>query len=154
MPDMLVKLYDLDFGNQEKIVADHGAVLRRPIAAEKSVVVEWVREHFSDHWASECDCSFATSPAKCFVVQKDKKIVGFACYDTTYKGFFGPTGVAEEERGNGYGGALLMASLKGLYEMGYAYGFIGSAGPVDFYKKVCKAIPIEDSVPGIYKDMM
>ena len=36
--------------------------------------------------------------------------------------------------------------------MGYAYAIIGSAGPEDYYAKVCGAIAIPDSKPGIYCD--
>ena len=38
--------------------------------------------------------------------------------------------------------------------MGYAYGIIGAAGPVDFYVQAVGAIPIPDSSPGIYVDMI
>jgi len=70
------------------------------------------------------------------------------------KGFFGPTGVDEEERGQGIGKALLLACLHGLKDLGYGYGIIGSAGPVDFYKKCCGAVVIEDSAPGVYRGML
>ena len=47
---------------------------------------------------------------------------------------FGPTGVAENARGGGIGKSLLLACLCGLREMGYVYGIIGGAGPVEFYE--------------------
>jgi predicted N-acetyltransferase YhbS len=60
----------------------------------------------------------------------------------------------ESERGNGVGKALLLACLHGLREMGYVYGIIGGAGPVEFYAKAVGAKVIEDSVPGIYTDLL
>ena len=59
---------------------------------------------------------------------------------------------APSERKKGIGAALLVASLWGLREMGYAYGIIGGAGPTEFYAKECGAIVIPDSVPGVYAD--
>jgi hypothetical protein len=53
-------------------------------------------------------------------------------------------------RGRGIGKALLFASLWGLRELGYVYGIIGGAGPVEFYEKAVGAIVIPDSEPGIY----
>jgi hypothetical protein len=61
--------------------------------------------------------------------------VGFACYDVTCRGYFGPTGVLESERGKGIGTHRLIRPLSGLRELGYAYAIIGAAGPVDFYAK-------------------
>lgn len=155
MTDMLVKLYEIEDNSDEvKKLAKSGVIIRRPIAPEKIKVVSWVKKYFGDYWASECDASFSQSPAKCFVAQKNGEILGFACYDSTYKAYFGPTGVKDSERGNGYGKVLLISALNGLKELGYAYGIIGGAGPVDFYKKVCGAITIEGSSSGIYKDML
>ena len=57
-------------------------------------------------------------------------------------------------RGNGIGTALLLASLWGLRELGYVYGVIGGAGPVDFYEGAVGAFEIPDSEPGIYTDLL
>ncbi|NMA64669.1 MAG: GNAT family N-acetyltransferase [Clostridiaceae bacterium] len=84
-----------------------------------------------------------------------KNIVGFACYETTCKAFFGPIGVSDNCRGLKIGKALLISALQGLKEMGYAYAIIG--GPEDavgFYEKTVNAIIIPGSVPGIYKDII
>ena len=62
--------------------------------------------------------------------------------------------MAENERGRGIGKALLIAALWGLRELGYVYGIIGAAGPVEFYKEAVGAIVIPDSEPGIYTDLL
>jgi hypothetical protein len=49
---------------------------------------------------------------------------------------------------------LLLASLWSLRELGYVYGIIGRAGPVEFYEKAVGAIAIPESDPGIYSDLL
>ena len=89
-----------------------------------------------------------------FVAVRNGKPIGYACFDATAKGFFGPTGVLEEYRGKGIGKALLVRTLQAMYEAGYAYAVIGSVGPKGFYIKNCGAVEILDSSPGIYANMI
>ena len=146
MADVLVKLYELP-GTPSHIV---GVEIRRPMPHEKRIVSRWIAATFADGWAGEFECSFKTLPATSWIALRDGKLVGFACYDVTCRGFFGPTGVLESERGQGIGKELLLRSMLGLRELGYAYAIIGGAGPVDFYVKTLGAIPIPGSSPGIY----
>lgn len=157
MPDMLVKLYELpDSSSLYKKLADKGIKIIRPMTPNKTKVVEWVRAHFGDGWSDEISAAFTKFPVSCFIAYdvNEEKILGFAGYDCTYKDFFGPTGVDEAQRGKGIGGALFLRCMEAMRDEGYGYAIIGSAGPVDFYKKIAGAIPIEDSVPGIYKDLI
>jgi predicted N-acetyltransferase YhbS len=62
--------------------------------------------------------------------------------------------VAEEFEGRGIGKALLLSCLWGLREMGYVYGIIGRAGPIDFYEHTVGAVPIAESDPGFYADLL
>jgi ribosomal protein S18 acetylase RimI-like enzyme len=115
MPDMLVKLYDMpELEPEVKKLRDAGIEIRRAIAPEKHVVVKWVRDSFGEGWASECHVAFSNHPASCFIAIENGKIIGFACYDSTCKNFFGPTGVSESCRGKGVGKALLIACLKSM----------------------------------------
>ena len=151
MSDMLVKLYGIDWERDPSVsLARTGVAVRRPLAPEKSTVVEWVRTRFGPGWASECDVSFANSPISCFIAVESGGILGFACYEATCKDFFGPTGVEEAARGRGIGKALLFRSLFALRERGYAYAVIGGAGPTEFYASCVGATEIEGSTPGIY----
>jgi GNAT superfamily N-acetyltransferase len=84
----------------------------------------------------------------------DREVVGVAAHECTRKGFFGPTGVVEKMQGRGIGKALLVASLWGLRELGYVYGVIGHAGPVEFYQQAVGAVVIPDSDPGIYTNLL
>jgi predicted N-acetyltransferase YhbS len=117
---------------------------------EKRVFKQWVAKHFSEAWGEEFECSFKEFPVTAFVALMDNKIVGFACYEVTCRGYFGPTGVLESERGKGIGKELMFRSMLGLRELGYAYAIIGSAGPIDFYVNSLGAIPIPDSGLGTY----
>ncbi len=155
MMDMLVRLYDLpDVSEELRALENQGILIRRPGAYERHLVAEWVGRHFSPKWVSEAKTAFARQPINCFIATKDKKILGFACYDVTARGFFGPTGVAEEARGQGLGRVLLVCALRALREMGHAYGIIGGVGPAEFYAKTVGAMPIEGSSPGVYVDIL
>lgn len=155
MPDMLVKLYDLpEQTTLLKRLEDAGIVVRRAIAPEKHIVTDWVRRTFNPHWESECAVAFARSPVSCFIAVEGQKVLGFGCYEATCKNFFGPTGVHPDTRGKGIGKALLLACMHAMREEGYGYAIIGGAGPVDFYAKTVGAVPIEGSVPGIYRGML
>lgn len=155
MGDMLVKLYELpDARALYESLAKSGIEIKRAIAPEKHFVEDWVGTRFSKGWASECAAAFAQSPCSCFVAVKERKIIGFACYDATARGFFGPIGVDLELKQPGLGKALLIRTLEAMREAGYGYAVIGWAGPVDFFKKTVGAVSIEDSEPGIYRNLI
>lgn len=155
MIDMLVRLYDLPESQElYSRVSESGVILRRPGAYEKHLVEDFVRENFSPKWVSEVQVAFSRQPLACFIATKDKEILGFACYETTAKGYFGPTGVAESARGLGLGKALLLKALEAQREAGYAYAFIGGVGPKEFYAKTVGAVEIPGSDPGVYIDIL
>lgn len=155
MPDMLVKLYELPEGESPAEYTERtGVTIRRALAPELLTIAEWVEKHFSKSWRSECMVAISQAPVSCYIAVKDGQLLGFACFDATCKGFFGPTGVDEQVRGLGIGKQLFLETLRGMREAGYGYGVIGGAGPVDFYAKVVGATVIEGSVPGIYKGML
>jgi predicted N-acetyltransferase YhbS len=152
MHDMLVKLYDIpdDWSFIAKM-QELEITVRKPIGPEIILTVQWVREKFHAAWASETQNALANKPATCFVAVKDKKLIGFACYDATALGYFGPTGVEGKYRKKGIGKALLLASLLDMKLKGYGYAIIGGVGPADYYRKTVNAVDIPDSTPGIWK---
>ncbi len=155
MPDMLVKLYDLDFSNYPKEEFEGQLRILRVLAPDNSRVVSFVRDHFGEGWACECEKALHNNPATCFIAISDKAVVGFACYDATARGYFGPTGIIEQYRHKGIGKALLMTCLKDMWDNEYGYAIIGWADEaIEFYKKVVGATVIEDSTPGIYKRLI
>lgn len=153
MTDMLVKLYNLpEIWSSNLVPPD--IKIRKPIAAEKSMVVAWVRGSYNEFWASETDTAFARSPVSCYVAQSDTTLIGFACYDTSALGYFGPMGVVESFQRRGIGKALLLACLQEMKLKGYGYAVVGWVGPQQFYEKAAGAISIPDSTPGIWKDWL
>jgi predicted N-acetyltransferase YhbS len=151
MPDLLVNLLKVPAA---EVLADTTLNIRRAQPFELTAVREFIERNFSSVWADEISVGFANKPVTVFIATRERRIVGFAGYECTRRAFFGPTGVAESERGRGVGKALLLASLRGLRELGYVYGIIGAAGPVDFYEEAVGAIVIPDSEPGIYTDLL
>ena len=158
MPDLLVPLYKLPPRPEEAALRAQGVVLRRANTFERTRVSQFITTHFSPSWADETDVTFARQPVTCFLTLIDRQIAGFAAYEATRRAFFGPTGVDPAHRGRGLGRALLLASLWGLADLGYAYGLIGAAGPVEFYRKTVGAVVIPDTepgtFPGVYADLL
>jgi GNAT superfamily N-acetyltransferase len=166
MADMLVKLYALPevaplLGELRK----DGIEIRRAQPFERHVIVPWVRDHFVEAWAHECDAALRQAPVGCFVAvertqaevtatgpydQPSETLIGFACYDATRKGMFGPEGVRRSYHGRGIGKALLLACLHAMKDERYAYAVIGWAGPKEFYARTVAATVIDGSEPGVY----
>lgn len=151
MADLLVKLYQLQPRSTE---LPDGVVVRRTFAAEKRLVAQWVSTHFGERWASECEISFMRQPVACFIATNGLEVLGFATYDATARGFFGPTGVMENARHKGIGRALLFAALNDMASQGYAYGIIGATTSFAFYRKEVGATEIPESTPGFYAGML
>lgn len=155
MPDMLVKLYELpDMTEVNQEMTDRGIEIRRAIAPEKHIVTGWVRSTFNPAWASECEAAFSNHPVSCYIAVENGKLIGFSCYEATYRNYFGPIGVNGEARGKGAGKALLLKCLYSMEAQGYAYAIVGGVGPAEFYEKTVGATLIEGSKPGIYKGML
>ncbi|MEM1011667.1 MAG: GNAT family N-acetyltransferase [Planctomycetota bacterium] len=154
MPDLLVKLYDLPPATPVE-----GVTIRVARPFERGHLRDFIEEHFTRSWADEADAGFANRPVSTWLATEPaeggrSKIVGFAGYDCTARGLWGPTGVAPSARGRGIGKALLLHSLHAMHTAGYAYAIIGGAGPVDFYRDTCGATVIDGSEPGFYRDLL
>jgi predicted N-acetyltransferase YhbS len=153
--DMLVKLYDLpDSRAAFERLRREAMEIRRALAAEKHQVAAWIRENFSEGWASEAEIAFGRQPITCFLAVGHGRIAGFACHDATCRNFFGPTGVEPNARNNGIGTALPFACLEDMRQQGFGYAIIGGVGPADYYRKAVGAIPIEGSEPGVYRGLL
>ena len=143
MPDLLCPLLSLPaIGPHMQRINAHDIHLRRANPWELTALRTFIAGNFSEAWADETSVAMARQPVSCFVATHENKIIGFADYECTRRGYFGPTGVLESYRGKGVGTALLLAALVGLRDMGYTYAVIGGAGPVDFYRKTVGAIVI------------
>ena len=111
--DMLVNLYTLP-----ECTLPEGVRVCRALPPESGLIRDWIGSHFGKGWRSEALPALAQQPPTCFVAQREGKIIGFACYDATAKGYFGPIGVAEEElgfRGLILSDAIEMKAILNLY---------------------------------------
>ncbi len=142
-----------DAGLAQRMAAK-SITIRRALAPEAKLVASWVSERFGNAWESETAIAMTRLPPTCFVAIRDEDLIGFACHESIARGYFGPTGVAEESRGLGVGHALLLACLLDLKNLGYGYAIIGDVGPGAFYEKTVGAMPIPNSAPGIWAGML
>ena len=155
MPDMLVPLLKLP--PLEPILSEmraQGVVIRRAHPFEMTPIHKFIAANFLKRWADEVTPCYSRQPISLFIAIRKGEVIGFGAYEAVCRNFFGPTGVAEKERGKNIGTALLVACLHGLREMGYVYGIIGGAGPTEFYARSVGATPIPDSEPGFYSDLL
>ena len=85
------------------------------------------------------------------------KLVGFACFDSSAKGFFGPIGVRPDRRGENIGQALLIRTLNAMREYGYGYAIIGWVSEAEnFYRKTVGAEYIKGGNPenSVYSNLI
>jgi hypothetical protein len=155
MPDMLVHLLNLPpVEPLIQTLSEQGVTIRRARPFEISQVRAFIERNFSVGWADEVTPCYSRQPITLYIATRNGAVIGFGAHEAVMRGFFGPTGVLDSERGKDIGKALLLACLWGMREMGYAYGVIGGAGPTEFYTKCCGATVIAGSTPGIYTDML
>jgi|TARA_A100001391_G_scaffold87150_1_gene57587 GNAT superfamily N-acetyltransferase len=152
--DLLVNLYSRRMDALKARAEKVDATIRVALPPEQHIIKDWVQAHFSEYWVSEVTAAMAHQPPGCVIATIDGQLVGFACYDATARGFFGPTGVSQDQRGKGIGVALFYHTLAAMKTHGYAYAIVGSAGPVDFYVGAADAMPIPTDNQDIYQGLL
>ncbi len=151
----VVLSHDLpEAGRYFQRAAEEGFALRRAEPWDRERFRQFVSQEFSGLWAVESERAFGHSPITAYLAESEGKVAGFAVYECTRRGFFGPTGVRKELRGRGLGAALLFRCLESMKELGYAYAIIGGVGPASFYERVCGAFLIPGSEVGIYRPLL
>ena len=145
LPDMIVRLESLpDPRPIERRLADEAYAVQRATKGRRPAVAAFIEEHFSERW-SLGTAAFSRRPVSLFVALSGDEIVGFAAYDCSYRGYFGPMGVREDLRGVGLGSALLLRTLQDMADRAHKWAVIGEVDPVAFYEKVCGAVVIHAS---------
>ena len=124
-----------------------GITVRRAKVWEQVQLREFIAQHLSPHWVDEAGIGFSNKPISVFVAFHGVRMIGFAAYECTYRGVFGPIGVEEPYRKQGVATALLLRCLESMREMGYIYAIIGQAGPRLFFEKACGAISVPEDWP-------
>ncbi|MBV9060018.1 MAG: GNAT family N-acetyltransferase [Pseudonocardiales bacterium] len=133
MTDIVVPLYSLPSPARhlEKLQA-RSIVIRRILPPEAPLVLRWVDEHFANqYWNGETGVAVSRTPNTCFIaVDEGKMIVGFLCFEVTFRGFIGPGGVAAPYRRNGIFTALMLRTCEAMRELGYAYAIVGDVAEI------------------------
>ncbi|MCJ7490770.1 MAG: GNAT family N-acetyltransferase [Dehalococcoidia bacterium] len=124
-----------------------GIEVRRAKVWEASLLRDFIVEHLFPPWAEEAAVAFSNKPISAFLAFDGVRTVGFAAYECTYRGVFGPIGVDAPYRERGIATALLLESLASMREMGYIYAIIGQAGPRRFFEKACGALAVPEDWP-------
>ena len=143
--DMIVSLYNLP-----NVKINTNVKVSKAFVSDLDQILEFVDKEVPDHqgWKKEIQYSTMQSPIKLVVATKNGELLGFACYDSSAKGFFGPIGVKNSERGKGIGAALLLKTLEYMKNDGYAYAIIGWVSEaIGFYEKTVGAKLIENATP-------
>ena len=151
--DMIVSLFNLPTFKESA----SSIKIKRAFIGDKDTILQFVSRYFQENWTYEVEHALMQDVSKCFIVTENKKILGFACYDSYAKGFFGPIGVDPAYRGRGVGSALLVRTLNAMQEYGYGYAIIGwvDNDVQDFYKKSVDAQPIRgNSEEGVFSNLI
>ena len=157
MADMLVKLYPLPTApGLEDALREKGVTIKKALAPDMSKIIAFTEENGHPGWADEIRVCFMNQPPSIYIAVKDKQIIGFGCYESTARGFFGPTLVAESARRQGIGKILLLKCMESLRELGYAYAFIGwpAKDAIQFYHEATGGMMIPDDGYGVYSRMI
>ena len=150
--DMIVGLYNLP-----KVEISESIKIRRAFVGDKEEILGFVKKHFYQNWTYEVEHALMEPVPKCFLAIENGRILGFACFDSSARGFFGPIGVDPERRGKNIGKMLLIKTLESMREYGYAYGIIGWVYEAEqFYRKTVGAEFIKGGNPenSVYSNMI
>ena len=150
--DMIVNLYNLP-----DVKISDTIKIKRAFAGDKDTILKFVEEHFQKNWVYEVECAIMQNPSKCFVATESGKVIGYACFDSSAKGFFGPIGVDPKRRKENIGNALLIRTLNAMREYGYGYAIIGWVTEAEmFYRKTVGAEFIKGGNPenGVYSNLV
>lgn len=127
-----------------------GVKIKRAMGLDRTQILAFIGKAFPNDvaWVDEAATTLACCPTRCVIAVKDEQVIGFACWDTTAKDYFGPIGVAEDWRGTGVGTALLLRTLAYMRDEGYVYAVIGWVGEASrFYEKTVGAFYIPGGEP-------
>ena len=120
----------------------HGIELRRPSREDAARLHDFLAAHWPA-WTSEARVALGNRPPTLHLALRDDCVVGFAAWDANNRGtgWFGPMGVAPEERGAGIGCVLLQRCLDDMREQGHDAAVIAWVDNAPFYERCAGAVP-------------
>lgn len=152
--DMIVNLYLKDIWH-----TNGKCDIRHIFPSDKDRLLSFIQSEFPNEkgWVMEAEHGWYEGTV--VIAVENMNIVGFACYDCSGKGYFGPFGVASAYRGKHIGIELMYAVFDAMKQKGYGYAVIGwvsdnrEGSPTEFYKKWAMASYIPHSDPHYTKYM-
>ena len=91
MSDMLVKLYNIPNSYDiEKKLLEEDIRIKKALSPDRSKITSFSKTCAKEDYSDEVNAAFSNNPITCYIATKEKKIIGFACYEATAKNFFGP----------------------------------------------------------------
>lgn len=119
-----------------------GVTVRRLERADEAAYTRYLGERWIEGWQYEGLYALRSGqePISAHVALAGDEMIGFAAYDVTRPGWFGPIGTNAERRGQRIGTALLHACLYDWQQQGRRQGQIAGIGPLYFYVDACDAV--------------
>jgi len=111
--------------------------IRRATLGDAESLCEFLRDNSWQGWEAEVMTALDNVPPTLYLAFSDENIFGFSAYDSNNKdtGWFGPLGVAENERHTGVGCALLRQCLRDIQAQGHEMAIIPWVDAIAFYEK-------------------
>jgi len=117
-----------------------GVTVRRARAKDRDRTLAAIDSMFAKAWWFEATLAFKASAPTVYIAEREGAVVGFAAYDATNYGLFGPTGVHESLRGRKVGAVLLRKCLRDMRALAYLYALIPTnLDRLNFYHRECGA---------------
>jgi len=115
--------------------------IRKVSQDDSEKLIQFIESEFSGRWTESIKSGLNKNELTIFIAMNSKgDIVGFAAFDVGKEdGYFGPMGVAIDNRSEGIGYSLLHHCLNEMKMEGYTEIIIGGAGPIEFYERSCRA---------------
>ena len=129
-------------------------LIKRALAIDTAVITAFFHDHFHTEnrgRVDECAVALKRQTVSCFIAVEQRRPVGFVCDP---KGMVGPLGVDTAHRNRGIATLLLNHCFEAMKSEGYGYAVIGWVSSATFYQKVCGAMVVTDSEPGVYSRML
>jgi len=101
-----------------------GVTVRRADRKDGQATLAAIDRMFAKAWWFETSLAFRAAEPTVYIAERDGEVVGFADYDATNFGLFGPTGVHESLRGRKVGAVLYRRCLSDMRALGYPYALI------------------------------